>query len=206
MKPSLNTLYLPSSICSTATLRVNTRKPARSGTSGMACLRKSYGAVSGRSIGMVHHCVDDALRVERRDHLRARPRGARLRASSRSTTTSRCPRRRSGSSGSLPSASMSARNSAMPLLLVSVGGIASLTTRIPLAASPSSFSDLGRDDAAGHDHVVVVGRDAFLRECVDHDDGIEWQHADGVVVLLPRSAPRPARSRSCPAGSRSGRP
>ena len=41
MKPPLITLYLPSSICRMATLRVNMRKPASSGTSGIACLRKS---------------------------------------------------------------------------------------------------------------------------------------------------------------------
>ena len=45
------------------------------------------------------------------------------------------------------------------------------------------LQDLGRDDAAGYDHVVIVGRDAFLRERVHHDDRVEWQHADGVVVL-----------------------
>ena len=68
MKPLLRTLYFPSSIWSTATVRVNTRKPASSGTSGMAFLRKSYGGRLGPVDGMVHHRVDDALRVERRDH------------------------------------------------------------------------------------------------------------------------------------------
>ena len=69
MKPSLRTLYFPSSIWSTATLRVKMRKPASSGIFGDGVLAEVVRGRLGPVDGMVHHRVDDTLRVERRDHL-----------------------------------------------------------------------------------------------------------------------------------------
>src|SRR4051794_26560212 len=67
MKPSLRTLYFPSTIWHTATVRVNTRKLASSGISGMACLRKSYAAIWAGRPDCSPPRRRRPLRVERRD-------------------------------------------------------------------------------------------------------------------------------------------
>ena len=72
----------------------------------------------------------------------------------------------------------------MPLLLVSVGGSASLTTSIPLRASPSCFITSGVMTPPGTTMSWFSGVRPSCVQRVDHDDRVDRKHADGVVVLL----------------------
>ena len=64
MKPSLNTLYLPFSICSTATLRVNTAEAGEFRHLGHRLLAEVVGRGLGPVDRVVHDRVDDRLRIE----------------------------------------------------------------------------------------------------------------------------------------------